>query len=151
MPTLTPLSEPWWRHKKWKPFPRYRPFVRRFHRSLVNSFHIGQSCGHWCFFDVGLHQPLNKQWNYRWFETTWRSCDVTVMTTACDFASEETFSIMFAMTSVSHGSVLTYRKETNQQLFSSETLAHGVYYLSGKVVDYQADMIHNRAQRWSTT
>ena len=27
---------------KWKPFPRYWPFVRGIHRSLVNSWHKGQ-------------------------------------------------------------------------------------------------------------
>ena len=27
---------------KWKYFPRYRPFVRRIHRSLVNSLHKGK-------------------------------------------------------------------------------------------------------------
>ena len=30
---------------KWKHFPRYWPFVRRIHRSLMNSPHIGQWCG----------------------------------------------------------------------------------------------------------
>ena len=31
----------WWRHQ-WKHFPRYWPFVRRIHRSPVNSPHKGQ-------------------------------------------------------------------------------------------------------------
>ena len=39
----------------------------------------GQWCGLWCFFDVGLLKLWNKQSNGRWFETTWRSCDVIVM------------------------------------------------------------------------
>ena len=30
---------------KWKPFPRYWPFVRGIHRSPVNSPHKGQGCG----------------------------------------------------------------------------------------------------------
>ena len=30
---------------KWKPFPHYWPFVRRIHRSPVNSTHKGQWCG----------------------------------------------------------------------------------------------------------
>ena len=30
---------------KWKHFPRYWPFVRRIHRSPVNSLHKGQWCG----------------------------------------------------------------------------------------------------------
>ena len=30
---------------KWKCFPRYWPFVRGIHRSLVNSLHKGQWCG----------------------------------------------------------------------------------------------------------
>ena len=39
----------------------------------------GQLCGLRCFFDVGPHKLLNRQSNDRWFETTWRSCDVIVM------------------------------------------------------------------------
>ena len=31
------------------------------------------------FLDVGPHKLLNKQSNYQWFETTWRSCDVIVI------------------------------------------------------------------------
>ena len=31
------------------------------------------------FFGDGLKKPLNKQLSCRWFETHWRSCDVTVM------------------------------------------------------------------------
>ena len=34
-------TNPWWR-LKWKPFPRYWPFVRGIHRSPVNSPHEGQ-------------------------------------------------------------------------------------------------------------
>ena len=40
----------------------------------------GQLCGLWCFFDVGRHEVLNKEWNDRRFETTWHSCDVILMT-----------------------------------------------------------------------
>ena len=34
---------------KWKPFPRYWPFVRGIHRSPVNSLHKGQDAELWCF------------------------------------------------------------------------------------------------------
>ena len=40
----------------------------------------GKLCGLWCFFDVGRHEVLNKEWNDRRFETTWHSCDVILMT-----------------------------------------------------------------------
>ena len=33
------------------------------------------------FVDVGLSLLLNRQSYFRWFETTWRSCDITVMIT----------------------------------------------------------------------
>ena len=69
---------------KWKPFPRYWPFVRGIHRSPVNSPHKGQWRGalvfsfisalnkrlsFGVFFDLGLNERLSKRsWGW-WFET----------------------------------------------------------------------------------
>ena len=39
--------------------------------------------GRWCFFNVGPHKLLNEQINSRWYETTWRPCDVIVMFRHC--------------------------------------------------------------------
>ena len=55
---------------KWKHFPRYWPFVRRIHRSPVNSPHKGQ----WrrafdVFLDPHPNKRLSKQWGGWWFET----------------------------------------------------------------------------------
>ena len=67
---------------KWKHFPRYWPFVRGIHRSLVNSPHKGQWCGALIFFfDLRLNERLSKQsWGW-WFETLsrplWRHCNGT--------------------------------------------------------------------------
>ena len=54
---------------KWKQFLRYWPFVRRIHRSLVNSPHepVTQS------FDVLFDLRLNERLSKRWFETPSRS------------------------------------------------------------------------------
>ena len=56
----------WWRHAsimtsyiKWKHFPRYWPFVRRIHRSPVNSPHKGQWRG-------ALMFPLICAWINGW-------------------------------------------------------------------------------------
>ena len=68
---------------KWKPFPRYWLFVRRIHRSPVNSpppvmrsFDV--------FVDLHLNNRLSKHsWGW-WFETLsrslWRHCNVSVCT-----------------------------------------------------------------------
>ena len=64
---------------KWKPFPRYWPFVRGIHRSPVNSPHEGSLARTLKFLWCGPHKLLNKQSNDWWFETTWRSYDVIVM------------------------------------------------------------------------
>ena len=55
---------------KWKHFPRYWPFVRGIHRSLVNSPHKGQWRGALLFLsDLRLNKRLSKQcWGW-WFET----------------------------------------------------------------------------------
>ena len=46
--TLSGFTRTWWRHQ-WKHFPRYCPFVRGIHRSLVISPHKGQWCGYLMF------------------------------------------------------------------------------------------------------
>ena len=47
---------------KWKPFPRYWPFVRGFYRSPVNSPHKGQWRGAFgVFFDLCLNKRFSKQ------------------------------------------------------------------------------------------
>ena len=68
----------WWRHQI-EAFLRYWPIVQGIHRSSLNSPHKGPVMRTWCFFDVSSHTLLNKQSNDRWFESTWRSCDVIVM------------------------------------------------------------------------
>ena len=69
---------------KWKHFPRYWPFVRRNHRSTVNSPHIGQSLGALKFSLICIsNNRLSEQsWSW-WFETPsrllWHHCHVTHM------------------------------------------------------------------------
>ena len=66
---------------KWKHFPRYWPFVRRIHRSPVNSTHKGKWRGTLMFSLIcALNKQLSKQsWGW-WFETPsrslWRHCNV---------------------------------------------------------------------------
>ena len=69
---------------KWKPFPRYWPFVPGIHQSPVNSPHKGQWRGalmfFWCFsFDLRLNKRLSKQSCGWWFEipsrSLWRHCN----------------------------------------------------------------------------
>ena len=61
---------------KWKHFPRYWPFLRRIHRSPVDSPHKGQWHGALMF---SLNQQLSNQWRRRWCETAlhslWRHCN----------------------------------------------------------------------------
>ena len=65
---------------KWKHFLRYWPFVRRIHRSPVNSPRKGQWRGAlMVFFICALNKRLSKQpWGW-WFETpslsSWRHCN----------------------------------------------------------------------------
>ena len=55
---------------EWKHFPRYWPFVRRIHRSPVNSPHKGQWRGALMFFFyMRLNKRLSKQSRGWWFET----------------------------------------------------------------------------------
>ena len=58
---------------KWKHFPHNRPFVRKIHRSPVNSPHKGQWRGALVFWYPCMHQELSKQWRRRWFVTPSRS------------------------------------------------------------------------------
>ena len=51
------------------------PLCREFNGDRWIPFTKGQSCRLWCFFDVGLHNLLNKRSNVQWFETTW--CYIT--------------------------------------------------------------------------
>ena len=60
-------------------FPRYWPFVREIHQWSVNSPHKGSVMWTFVFLWCGPHKLSNKHLNGRWFETTWRSCDVIVM------------------------------------------------------------------------
>ena len=41
----------------------------------------------WCFFDVSQNTMLNKHPIYRWSETLWRWCDITVMDLPCSSPS----------------------------------------------------------------
>ena len=64
---------------KWKHFPRNWRFVRRIHRSTVNSRHKGQWRGALIFFSLRLYKRLSKQsWGW-WFETPshslWCQCN----------------------------------------------------------------------------
>ena len=65
---------------KWKYFPCDCPFVRRIHRSPVNSPHKGQWRGALVFFYVRQNKELGEQWWGWWFETPshplWRHCNV---------------------------------------------------------------------------
>ena len=66
---------------KWKYFPRYWPFVRGIHQSLVESpFTKGSGAELWCFRWSALEKRLSKQSRYRWLEkpsrSFWRHCNV---------------------------------------------------------------------------
>ena len=59
------------------PIPHYWPFVRN-HR--IYSTHKGLVMLNLdVVFDVSLTRLLNKQSNCRWYETPWRSNDITVL------------------------------------------------------------------------
>ena len=65
---------------KWKNFQRYWPFVRRIHRSPVNSPHKGQRHGALKFSLICTRKKrLSKQSRRRWFETPshslWHHCN----------------------------------------------------------------------------
>ena len=65
---------------KWKHFPRYWPFARGIHRSLVNSRHRPVTLSFAVFFFyLRPNQRLSKQWWGWWFETPsnplWRHCN----------------------------------------------------------------------------
>ena len=69
---------------KWKLFSRYWPFVRRLHRSPVNSPHKGPVMRTLMSLRCAPHKLLNKQSNDLWSETSWRSFDVIVMLFSVD-------------------------------------------------------------------
>ena len=54
------------------------PFVWRIHRSQVYSLHKVM-LGFDIFYEIRMDTFLNKQFDYWWFETPWRSCVITVM------------------------------------------------------------------------
>ena len=59
--------------KTWIRFRHYWPSALiSTERPVIRSFDV--------FFDVSPNKLLNKQSSFRWFETPWYSCDVTVMT-----------------------------------------------------------------------
>ena len=72
---------------KWKPFPRYWPFVRislvtgefRPQRPVARNFDV--------FFDLRLNKRLRKQSRHLWFETPphslWRHCNVKIINITC--------------------------------------------------------------------
>ena len=60
-----------WRCHQIKHFPRHWPFVRRIHRSPVDSLTKASDAD--IFFDLRLNKRLSKQSGRRWFETPLRS------------------------------------------------------------------------------
>ena len=64
-----------------KTFSEYlTPFVRGIHQSLVDSPYIGpevQIFG--IFFGISMNKRLNKKLSCEWSETSWASCEVTVV------------------------------------------------------------------------
>ena len=84
----------WWRFEphnddviKWKPFPRYWPFVRGIHRSPVTGEFPAQRAvmrSFDVFFDLRLSKRLSKQLRGWWLEmpsrTLWRHCNDTGLT-----------------------------------------------------------------------
>ena len=65
------------------------PMSQMIHYRLQRNFFRLETSWHWNsfpvmhtfneFFNVRLNQLLNKQSSFQWFETIWRSCDVTLM------------------------------------------------------------------------
>ena len=59
----------------WKRFLHYWPFVRK--KTLVIGGLPSQRASNTCcgalLFSLFANRQLNKQWNFRWFETPWRS------------------------------------------------------------------------------
>ena len=65
---------------EWQLFPLYWPDMGGIHRWSVDSHHRASNTELEYLFYVSLNKLLNKKSNYRWFETPWHLCDVTVMT-----------------------------------------------------------------------
>ena len=47
----------------------------------------------WCFFDVSLNKLSNKQTQFRWFQTSRWSCDVTMMLQICFYHADATVTL----------------------------------------------------------
>ena len=74
------ISLSWWRHHMeklptilalWEGNP---PVTGGFPSQKASSVELG-----YCLWSTPEHMVEKKQWKCRWFETPWRSCDVTVM------------------------------------------------------------------------
>ena len=68
-------------------------FVRRNHRSPVNSPHKGSDPELWCFFDLRLNKRLsNQSWGW-WLATLWRQlwrhCNVATQTLHARFHAQD--------------------------------------------------------------
>ena len=67
-------------HMMWKLFPDYWSLVKGIHSWLVDFLHRVPSIRSFdVFFAVSLSKLLSRHSRCRWFETSWRWCDVTVM------------------------------------------------------------------------
>ena len=91
------VSIAWWRHQM-ETFPRYWPFVRRIHRSPVNSPHKGQWRGTLLFSLIcALNKRLSKQSRYLWFGTPsrplWRHCSGFRKWRGAELVTEDTYKI----------------------------------------------------------
>ena len=63
----------------WKRFLHYWPFVRRIHRSPVDSPHKEPvMLSFYVYFVARLNKLFCKQSNCGWFDVPWHQCDVTL-------------------------------------------------------------------------
>ena len=53
--------------------------ISSFRRSVIDRFHKQRAGNPKILCFLVLKRLLNRQSSYRWFQTQWRSCDVTVM------------------------------------------------------------------------
>ena len=65
-----------------KRFQHYWPFVIGIHRSLGAPVTKHQLCGTWVFSLLLAWKNCRTNCNCRWFQTPWRSCNVTAMSIA---------------------------------------------------------------------
>ena len=69
----------------------------RCHQCPVDSPHIGPEMWSFnIFFAVTLNDPLKTRWSFWWFETLWRSYDVTVMMILRMLSAKVGFRIEFS-------------------------------------------------------